>query len=156
MPSETFLRLPSEKRLRILTAARQEFSQYPFESAQVTRICSLAKIPRVTFYSYFESLNDLYQYLFEELCDTDGENTEIDQCSESFENIDQQMQFFVNLVSSRQGVRKMALEIRNRPPPMRLSFHLCISLALQYESGILSLEELSNEYRELSALYEVS
>lgn len=152
MPSHTFLRLPQEKRQRILEAARLEFAEHCFESAKVTRICAQANIPRVTFYSYFESLHDIYHYLFDTLrCDT-GNDKSIDTCASHFDGIEQQMQFFVNLVRSRKGIRKMAMDMRSEKPSVRLSWHLCISLALQYEAGVLTLEEFEKEYQALAAL----
>ena len=153
MPSRTFLRLPQEKRQRILEAARLEFAEHSFESAKVTRICAQAGIPRVTFYSYFESLHDIYQCLYNELrCDTSEDRT-IDACDQHFDDVEQQMQFFINLVRSRQGIRKMALDMRNEDPSVRLTWHLCISLALQYEAGVLSMEAFTKEYQALTALY---
>ncbi|NMA67994.1 MAG: TetR/AcrR family transcriptional regulator [Desulfitobacterium sp.] len=62
MPTQTFFNLPEEKRRRIMEAAIKEFSEYPFEQANITRIIEEAKIPRGSFYQYFENLKDLYKY----------------------------------------------------------------------------------------------
>ena len=43
MPSETFLRLPEEKRERFMNAAWEEFLRVPFEEGSVANAISYAK-----------------------------------------------------------------------------------------------------------------
>ncbi len=62
LPTQTFFNLPEEKRRRILEAAFKEFAEYPFEQASISRIIEEAKIPRGSFYQYFENLKDLYKH----------------------------------------------------------------------------------------------
>ena len=63
MPTRTFINLPKEKKLRILKAAKKEFSRVPLEKAIIANIVKDAKIPRGSFYQYFESIEDLFMYL---------------------------------------------------------------------------------------------
>lgn len=63
MPTKTFLNLPKEKRIRILRAAKKEFSRVPLEKAIIANIVKEAKIPRGSFYQYFENVDDLFVYL---------------------------------------------------------------------------------------------
>ena len=63
MPSSTFFRLPEEKRERLLTAARHEFSRVSCAEASINRIIREAGIPRGSFYMYFNDKADLFQYL---------------------------------------------------------------------------------------------
>lgn len=63
MPSSTFFRLPEEKRQRLLTAAREEFKRTRFADASINRIILSARIPRGSFYQYFEGKEDLFKYL---------------------------------------------------------------------------------------------
>ena len=63
MPSETFLRLPEEKRTRLVDAAWEEFLRVPFEEVSINQIIQRAKIPRGSFYQYFEDKKDLFFYL---------------------------------------------------------------------------------------------
>ena len=63
MPTKTFLSLPKEKRIRILKAAKKEFSRVPLERAIVANIVKEADIPRGSFYQYFENVEDLFVYL---------------------------------------------------------------------------------------------
>ncbi|HHX79750.1 MAG TPA: TetR/AcrR family transcriptional regulator [Acholeplasmataceae bacterium] len=63
MPTRTFLNLPKEKRIRILRAAKKEFSRVPLEKAVIANIVKEAKIPRGSFYQYFENVDDLFIYL---------------------------------------------------------------------------------------------
>lgn len=63
MCKETFLRLPDEKRARIINAAWDEFTTVSFASASINRIIRGAGIPRGSFYQYFEDKSDLFHYL---------------------------------------------------------------------------------------------
>lgn len=63
MPTKTFLNLPKEKRLRILKAAKKEFSRVPLDKAVIANIVKEADIPRGSFYQYFENVEDLFVYL---------------------------------------------------------------------------------------------
>lgn len=63
MPTETFARLPEEKRGRFLEAAWAEFTRAPFSETSVSRIVRQAGIPRGSFYQYFADKEELFAYL---------------------------------------------------------------------------------------------
>lgn len=63
MPTKTFTNLPKEKKIRILRAAKKEFSRVPLEKAVIANIVKDAKIPRGSFYQYFDSVDDLFMHL---------------------------------------------------------------------------------------------
>lgn len=65
MCSETFLRLPEEKRTRFLDAAWEEFTRVPFSEASINQIVLRARIPRGSFYQYFADKEDLFFYLLD-------------------------------------------------------------------------------------------
>ena len=65
MPSRTFFNLNDEKRKRIEKALIHEFSKGSFEEASITNIINEAKIPRGSFYQYFEDKKDAAKYLIE-------------------------------------------------------------------------------------------
>lgn len=65
MPTRTFLNLPKEKRLRVLRAAKKEFSRVPLEKAVIANIVKDADIPRGSFYQYFYDVDDLFVYVLE-------------------------------------------------------------------------------------------
>ena len=67
MCSETFLRLPEEKRSRFLNAAWEEFTSTRFGDVSINQIVRKAGIPRGSFYQYFEDKEDLFLYLLEEV-----------------------------------------------------------------------------------------
>lgn len=69
MSSETFLRLPEEKRNRFLDAAWEEFTRVRFAEASINQIVRRAGIPRGSFYQYFVDKEDLFSYLLEEVRD---------------------------------------------------------------------------------------
>lgn len=63
MPSDTFFRLPEEKRHRLMDAAWEEFTSVRFSDASINRIIRTANIPRGSFYQYFTDKDDLFSYL---------------------------------------------------------------------------------------------
>lgn len=63
MPSDTFFRLPAEKRERLLRCARAEFARVPYPEASINRIILAAGIPRGSYYMYFADKSDLFAYL---------------------------------------------------------------------------------------------
>ena len=63
MCTETFLRLPEEKRGRFLEAAWEEFTRVKFADASINQIVRHAGIPRGSFYQYFTDKEDLFFYL---------------------------------------------------------------------------------------------
>jgi AcrR family transcriptional regulator len=69
MCTETFLRLPEEKRSRVLDAAWEEFTTVPFAEASINQIIRRAGIPRGSFYQYFTDKTDLFSYLLSTLRD---------------------------------------------------------------------------------------
>ena len=69
MSTATFLRLPEEKRNRLLDAAWEEFTMVPIDKASVNQIINRAGIPRGSFYQYFTDKNDLIDFLKQEMRD---------------------------------------------------------------------------------------
>ena len=60
MIHQTFYRLPEEKKARILTSARSEFIRNIYEKSSINRILDDAKIPKGSFYQYFDDKSDLF------------------------------------------------------------------------------------------------
>jgi AcrR family transcriptional regulator len=68
MPLETFFNLPEDKRRRVVAAALDEFAEHTYDTASISRICVRAEIAKGSFYHYFSSKIDLFEWLtFEEL-----------------------------------------------------------------------------------------
>lgn len=65
MCSETFLRLPEEKRSRFLDAAWEEFTRVKFADASINQIVRRAGIARGSFYQYFQDKEALMSYLMD-------------------------------------------------------------------------------------------
>ncbi len=63
MCTETFRRLPEEKRLRFLNAAWTEFTRVSFPEVSINQIVQKAGVPRGSFYQYFTDKEDLFRYL---------------------------------------------------------------------------------------------
>lgn len=67
MPTNTFFRLPEEKRVRLIDAAWEEFTSTRFSDVSINRIIHHARIPRGSFYQYFEDKEDLFIYLMDDI-----------------------------------------------------------------------------------------
>lgn len=67
MPTATFFRLPEEKRNRLIEACWTEVSQIRFSEVSINRIIAAARIPRGSFYQYFEDKEDLIRYLLSDM-----------------------------------------------------------------------------------------
>ena len=67
MPTSTFFRLPEEKRERLMDAAWAEFTSTSFTDASINRIIHSARIPRGSFYQYFQDKEDLFWHLLGEI-----------------------------------------------------------------------------------------
>ncbi|MDZ7673170.1 MAG: TetR/AcrR family transcriptional regulator [Halanaerobiales bacterium] len=65
MPSETFYNLNESKKQRVLNSAINEFAEYGYTKASITRIVNEAKIAKGSFYQYFENKFDLFEYIIE-------------------------------------------------------------------------------------------
>ena len=63
MPSKTFNNLDKDKKIRIMRAATQEFSNYTLREASINRIIKEAGISRGSFYLYFKDIDDIYSYV---------------------------------------------------------------------------------------------
>ena len=66
MAKQTFLNLPKEKQNTIFKALKKEFSTVPLKDALVSNIIKDAKIPRGSFYQYFNDIEDAYYYVIDE------------------------------------------------------------------------------------------
>lgn len=67
MPKKTFYNLPEEKRAKIIASAKEEFSRVPIHEASIKNIVEKSGIARGSFYQYFDSKEDLFDVVFEEL-----------------------------------------------------------------------------------------
>lgn len=63
MPTSTFFNLPEEKRRRLIAAGFEEFSEFTIDKASISSIIRAAKIPRGSFYQYFDGKEDLHSYI---------------------------------------------------------------------------------------------
>lgn len=66
MAKQTFFNLPEEKKITIINALRCEFSNAALKDALVSNIVKNAKIPRGSFYQYFEDIEDAYYFLIDD------------------------------------------------------------------------------------------
>jgi len=69
MPKETFHNLDDTKKQRIMDASIKEFAYHSYSEVKLSRIINAAKIPRGSFYQYFEDKKDLYMYIFTKIAE---------------------------------------------------------------------------------------
>jgi len=67
MPKKMFYNISAEKRKMFLETAISEFTSKPFEQVSVNTIVKKAGISRGSFYTYFEDLESLFKYIFQEI-----------------------------------------------------------------------------------------
>jgi AcrR family transcriptional regulator len=63
MPTPTFFGLRPERRARLVREAIVEFADCAFAEASLSQIAARARIPKGSFYQYFEDKLDLYRWL---------------------------------------------------------------------------------------------
>lgn len=63
----TFKNLPKEKQARIIDAGKKEFSRVPLHKALISNIIREAKIPRGSFYQYFDGIEDLFMVVVDDI-----------------------------------------------------------------------------------------
>src|SRR5215468_3382110 len=63
MPTRTFFALPAERRDRLVEVAIAEFAERSYAEASLSRIARRSRIPKGSFYQYFEDKLDLYRWL---------------------------------------------------------------------------------------------
>ena len=85
MPKETFYNLDEGKKSLIIEAAIDEFTKNELHKARVSNIIKEAKIPRGSFYQYFEDIDDLYYFVID--LTFDEIFTEGYKCSEMTNNL---------------------------------------------------------------------
>lgn len=69
MPREAFFNLKTEKRERIVDAGIDEFAEYGYQQASISRIVERADIAKGSFYHYFEDKKDFFKYILQLLGD---------------------------------------------------------------------------------------
>ena len=65
MPTSTYYNLSVEKKEKIEKAVKREFARVPLIDMSVKNIVTDAKIARGSFYQYFETREDLINYMLE-------------------------------------------------------------------------------------------
>lgn len=77
MPTDTFNKLPEEKKTKVILAAKKEFARASLSDASIKNIVEDAGIARGSFYQYFDSKEDLLQYLLKEHVEEMNKNLEV-------------------------------------------------------------------------------
>lgn len=74
MPTSTYYNLSEEKKIRIEEAVKKEFARVPLIDMSVKNIVTDAKIARGSFYQYFESREDLINYMLDKEFEKESED----------------------------------------------------------------------------------
>lgn len=75
MPKRTFLKLPEAKRQRILDVAVDMVLTHPIQDITISHIVKHADIPRGSFYQYFNGIEDLLFYLYQQFIEAFEQHT---------------------------------------------------------------------------------
>ena len=67
MPKDMFFHIKEEKRQNFIKAAIEEFTTKSFEQVSVNSIVRKANVSRGSFYNYFDSLESLFNYIFQSI-----------------------------------------------------------------------------------------
>lgn len=152
MPSETFYRLNTPRQSKIVSAAKKEFSSNTFENARVINICRYADIPRATFYSYFESLDDVYKYVYGLIEQDCNDYCNIDNCAESLKL---EEDYFINIIKSEEGLKSLYKSMEQVPARKRALYHIITSLAMQYSLSLVTREQFSSQVAQYCAEFNI-
>lgn len=87
MPKETFLKLSREKQHKIIQSAKKEFARVPIQEVSIKNIVEDAEIARGSFYQYFESKEDLLNYILSEKIEETNQKLQnkIKECKNLFD-----------------------------------------------------------------------
>lgn len=67
MPKKMFFNIPEAKQQMIIEVAIEEFTSKSFENVSVSSIVRKANIPRGSFYTYFEDLDELFNFIISKI-----------------------------------------------------------------------------------------
>lgn len=143
MPKQTFNNISSIKQKMILDVAVKEFTTKSFEEVSVNSIVKAANISRGSFYTYFEDLEDLFEYLVQ--------NVKTERLIHAVKLIDDSEDSFFNFIKllfeydlqSFSSDSKYSL-LRNYMHYIR--FNKKSSLSMSILNPLYQNEDLSNEY----------
>lgn len=66
MPTSTFFNLPEKKKIKLISAIKDEFSRVSFDEVSINKIIQAADIPRGSFYQYFADKKDMLNFILSE------------------------------------------------------------------------------------------
>jgi len=147
MPSKTFFNLSELKQEHLLDTAFSAFSEKVFEKVKVVHLCERMNIPRVTFYSYFSDLADLYSHLITKLSIDSSES--LVNPSDLEKALKEHGEFLKRLVESDQGQRVLFEAMKEDSIEEKIETHILLSLARQYELNLITFREFFKEYTTL-------
>ena len=87
MPKETFLKLSQEKQQKVIHSAKKEFARVPIQEVSIKNIVEDAEIARGSFYQYFESKEDVLNYILSEKIEEINQKLQdkIEECANIFD-----------------------------------------------------------------------
>jgi AcrR family transcriptional regulator len=115
MPKDTFNNLSQEKKKKIFDAAVREFSTKRFSESSINQIVKLARIPRGSFYQYFNDKEDVYFYMFKQLIEKKH------FAMDNSENIDLDADIFKICIQSMKATYELA---QNNPEYIKIMIYM--------------------------------
>ncbi len=105
---------------RILNAAKEEFSIEPYHKVSVFKIAEKAGISRASFYCYFKSKDDIYEYILNEIREELFKNCIGSKKPEYFDFIEDFFNYLLSFKNSRN--QKLFLMILDNIRPETINF----------------------------------
>ena len=109
MPKETFFNLPKEKKEKITNAILKEFSRENFNKASISNIIKEAKIPRGSFYQYFEDKEDAIKYIIESFVENEQKELQSFLIKSKGDIFETSLKLFEHLIEKSSEKEKLRL-----------------------------------------------
>ncbi|MEH7120236.1 TetR family transcriptional regulator, partial [Neobacillus vireti] len=146
MPKITFNNLPEEKKQTLIAAMKKEFSRVPLYDASISNIVKSAKIPRGSFYQYFEDKEDAFFFLFNDLVLSIRNNFAVLLKKYEGDLFDTMIDFYQLIIMEEEDVHFLKNAFLNMTYKIELSFSKIFKdqHTNNYLSNFLSLLDISN------------
>jgi len=161
LPKITFNNLPEEKKQTLIAAMKKEFSRVPLYDASISNIIKSAKIPRGSFYQYFEDKEDAFFFLFNDLVLSIRNNFAVLLKKYEGDLFDTMIDFYQLIIMEEEDVHFLKNAFLNMTYKIELSFSKIFKdqHTNNYLSNFLSLLNISNlnisNQKELSHLLQI-
>ena len=145
MPKITFYNLPDDKKEKLINAVKKEFSRVPLYDASISNIVKSARIPRGSFYQYFEDKEDAFFFLLNGIVMNNNNNFAALLRKHNGDLFDTMIDFFQYIIQEEENVQFLKNAFLNMTYKIENSF-----------ANIFRNRENNDNFREISSLINTS